>query len=130
MAWVRWRGQSAQLLATIWEQGTSHQRVLANFQGAYSVSWSLREAVTRNFPHVSVDWSAVADALAQGPPQAPPLTATQWDWARVEQQLQDWGHQSWGEPDERERLLSAAAVLASWRARQTPPSSASSSTLI
>lgn len=129
MAWVRWRGQSAQLLATVWEQGTSRQRVLANFQGAYSVSWSLREAVTRNFPDVPIDWSAVADALGQGPPQDPPLTTTQWDWARVEQQLQEWGHQSWGDPQERDRLLAAAVVLASWRARQNPPSHAGPSAI-
>ncbi|NMP25040.1 hypothetical protein [Sulfobacillus harzensis] len=120
MAWVRWRGQSAQLLATVWEDGRSRQRVLANFHGAYSVSWSLREAVARNFPGLPIDWAAVSEALAQGPPAEPPLSPTAWDWARVEHQLQVWAHQSWGDAPERACLQAAAAVLSSWRSRHPP----------
>jgi hypothetical protein len=121
MAWVRWRGKSAQLVATVWEDGRSRQRGLANFHGAYSVAWSLRTAVERNFPDLSIDWTAVSDALAKGPPTEPPLSATAWDWARVEQQLQVWAHQSWGDAPERACLEAAAAVLSSWRSRQPTP---------
>ena len=120
MAWVRWRGKSAQLVATVWEQGRSRQRVLANFHGAYSLSWSLRETVERNFPALAIDWVAVAEALAQGPPEEPPLSTTAWDWARVEHHLQVWAHQPWGHADERASLRAAAAVLSSWRSRHPP----------
>ncbi|PSR32267.1 MAG: hypothetical protein C7B46_14955 [Sulfobacillus benefaciens] len=120
MAWVRWRGKSAQLVATVWEHGRSRQHVLANFHGAYSLSWSLRESVERNFPALSIDWMAVADALAQGPPEALPLSMAAWDWARVEYHLQVWAHQPWGDTHERASLRAAAAVLSSWRSRQPP----------
>ncbi|MCY0898887.1 MAG: hypothetical protein OWU33_08110 [Firmicutes bacterium] len=49
-------------MATVWEDGRSRQRVLAHFHGAYSVAWSLRPAVERHFPDLSIDGTAVSDA--------------------------------------------------------------------
>lgn len=65
-------------------QPCGNRASVANFHGAYSLSWSFREAVDRNFPELSIDWTAVADDLAQGPSEDPPLSTTEWDWARME----------------------------------------------
>ncbi|MHB1952737.1 MAG: hypothetical protein ACYCOU_03225, partial [Sulfobacillus sp.] len=94
--------------ATVWEHGRNRQHVLANFHGAYSLSWShLRDSVERNFPALSIDWMAVADTLAQGPLEELPLSMTAWDWARVEYHLQVWAHQPWGDAHERASLRAA-----------------------
>lgn len=118
MAFVRWRGNCAQLLVTRWENGKSRQLCLANFHGAYTVPWSVRQAVTHDYPALQIDWVAIEAALAQGPPGSRPLTPEEWDWAHCERLLTEWGHGSAGDPAERDQLLGAAAVLQSWRARR------------
>ena len=67
MAFVRWRGNSAQLLATVYDQGRSRQILLANLHGAYATTASVRKTVAEQFPEVVIDWHAVDRALATGP---------------------------------------------------------------
>lgn len=66
MAFVRWRGTCAELLATVYENGRSRQILLTNLPGPY-VSLGTRLQVTREHPDISVDWLAVDRALARGP---------------------------------------------------------------
>ncbi|MGC8474411.1 MAG: hypothetical protein ACP5PW_08425 [Candidatus Dormibacteria bacterium] len=115
MAWVRWRGGCAQLLATVWDHGRSRQVLLVNLQGAYAASTRLRAAVTAQFPTIPVDWAAVDRALAAGPPGTPALTPPQNTWATVAHDLRTWALAT-EVPSERGALDAAAAVLTTWLA--------------
>lgn len=66
MAFVRWRGNCAELLASVWDQGHSHQILLANLSAPYA-SLGVRQQVAREHPGIRVDWLAVEYALARGP---------------------------------------------------------------
>ncbi len=119
MAFVRWRGNSAQLLATRYEHGRSRQILLANLHGAYVTTASLRQTVTERFPEVVIDWHAVDQALALGPTTDTPPSAEQLEWSIVASWLQEWaitGPQ--GYPGERATLQAAAQVLTTWQARR------------
>ena len=80
MAFVRWRGNCAELLATVYENGKSRQIFLANFQQNYA-SDQVRDQVATEHPAIHVDWLAVERALARGPKtkpsSEPPLTLLQ-----------------------------------------------------
>lgn len=121
MAFVRWRGNSATLLATVYEQGKSRQVLLATLGGGYSVPNYVREAVGARFPDVFVDWEKVNEAMAKGPRSAPPLTGVQLSYLEVEQRLRAWANQPITPyPDEARQLLHAAQVLTGCRAREGP----------
>ena len=64
MAFLRWRGTRAQLLATVYEDGRSRQVVLANLGGAYTVHRTIRARVDAAFPHLHVDWAAIGGGAA------------------------------------------------------------------
>ena len=118
MAFVRWRGNSAQLLATVYDQGRSRQILLANLHGAYATTPSVRKAVAEQFPDVVVDWHAVDQALAIGPSTAPASPA-QLEWATVASWLQYWAmDRTQGFSAERAALQAAAQVLTAWQARR------------
>lgn len=57
MAFVRWRGNSAELLTSGYEQGRSQQLRLATVGGAYTVAPEIREGATMRFPTIRVDWA-------------------------------------------------------------------------
>jgi hypothetical protein len=118
MAFVRWRGHCAQLLATQYIPGGSHQICLANLQGGYAASPTTREAIGRQYPDLSIDWGEVDRVLAAGPPTARPLSIPQLTWLEVEQRLQDWAAEPHVLPWERQDLEQAARILTSWRARE------------
>ena len=119
MAWIRWRGSTAQLMTTVWSDGHKRQRYLASLGGAYAVSLAQRAALEARFPEVPFDWAAIDRALTAGPPGSRPPTAEMWDWAHMEHLLRDWAATGPAVyPDERPALLAAAAVLQSWRARR------------
>ena len=118
MAFVRWRGHCAQLLTTVYEQGRSRQILLANLHGAYAVSPSLQEAITAQFPSISVDWARINRALALGPPGTPTPSPQQESWLGVAEALRTWAEQAADWPSDRRDLLAAAAVLTSWHARE------------
>lgn len=117
MAFVRWRGNSAQLLATMYEGGRSRQVILANLRGGYSVANSVRQDVKERYPHIAVDWSKINEALARGPAGEKPLSKKQWEWFEVEQALQQWAAEPNTLASEARTLLDAARVLTSLRAR-------------
>ena len=75
MAFVRWRGNSAELLTTVYDQGRSRQVRLACLGGAYVVAPEIRDRVADHFPGIRVDWEAVDRALAEGPPHEKAQTA-------------------------------------------------------
>lgn len=118
MAFVRWRGNSATLLASVYEGGRSRQVRLANLGAGYGVSDSVRRSVIMNFPDIQVDWNAVNTAMAQGPTHSAPLTEKQMDYLTVENLLCEWASYSSPYPQECTELLRAAAVLQHWRVRQ------------
>ncbi|MDA8385776.1 MAG: hypothetical protein M0Z88_05895 [Actinomycetota bacterium] len=70
MAFVRWRGNCAELLTTVYENGKSRQVFLANFQQNYA-SDQVRDHVAKEHPAIRVDWLAVERALARGPKTKP-----------------------------------------------------------
>ncbi|MDA8217377.1 MAG: hypothetical protein M0Z94_07135, partial [Dehalococcoidales bacterium] len=80
MAFVRWRGNCAELFASVFENGRSRQILLANLTGTYA-SVGVRQQVAREHPDIHVDWLAVERALARGPKAArqpePPLSILQ-----------------------------------------------------
>ena len=117
MAFVRWRGQCAQLLATVYDHGRSRQILLANLQGAYAIAPSLQQEITTRFPTLSIDWTAVNRTLALGPPGTPPPTPRQRTWLEVAEALRTWADQHAVFPSERQDLLAAATVLTQWHAR-------------
>jgi len=120
MAFVRWRGRSSQLIATVYEDGRSKKVTLANLPGFY-VSEGIKQQVAEKFPHIKVDWAAVDQALAQGPPgilkeNTPP---EHLDWAGVEHYLRKWA--ACAEAENRlgdaTSLRTAADVLTRWRVK-------------
>lgn len=117
MAFVRWRGSCAQLLATVYEQGKTRQLVLANLQGGYFVPEATRQYVMDRFPDVSVDWNQVEEALAVGPKRTSPVTAQEWDYVRVEQALRAWARDPQMHRSDAQILQVAAQVLTNCRAR-------------
>ncbi len=123
MAWIRWRGNTAQLLATVWDHGKSRHQYLGSLGAVYTVPEVVQTAITARFPGIPVDWEAVNRALVAGPPHATPLPAPAWDWAAVEWQLREWAQAGPTiYPSEAAALRRAAHVLCEWRAREQPPS--------
>ncbi len=108
MAFVRWRGNCAQLLATITVDGRPRQRLLCNLHGAYRTTPQFRQHITATFPDVSVDWAAVDHSLAQGPPTAIPPSPEQRQWADAAHRLSEWATMS-------RVLMMAADILTRWQ---------------
>lgn len=116
MAWIRWRGASAQLLATVWVDGKNRQRYLGSLGGVYSATTAMRARFEARYPTLHFDGAAIDRALAAGPPNTPSLPAVAWDWAAVEHVLRDWAASPEGTAGERTTLERAANVLREWRA--------------
>ena len=122
MAWIRWRGTNAHLMMTERRQGHTVQRYLASLGGAYAVSASQRASLEARYPEVSMDWAAIDEALAAGPPGAGTLSAPEWDAVHIEHQLRMWAENATDLfPAERAALAQAAHALQSWRARSDGP---------
>ena len=118
MAFIRWRGNSATLLTTVYEQGKSRQVRLARLGTGYEVSLSVRRYVAERYPNIPVDWTAINTAMAHGPMGSPPLTAEGLNFLEVENRLREWAQLPCPFPRERDALSMAAEVLVHWRARQ------------
>ena len=117
MAFVRWRGNCAQLLTTIYEGGKSRQVLLANLHSGYSIGDRIRKDGARRFPNLTVDWRKAEESLAQGPPGTPALTPQQWDYLRAEQALRQWAAGPHIMPCDVGTLKAAAHVLSTMRAQ-------------
>lgn len=108
MAWIRWRGQSAQLMATVWEDGKSRQRYVASLGGDYSVP--------RGGANKSRRGSRPSPSTGR---RFRPPSDEMLDWAAVEERLRAWALTGpEGDSGERRALAEAARVLASWRGRE------------
>lgn len=116
MAFVRWRGNSATLLTTVYDSGKSKQVQLAALGCGYSVSTRVRESVTERFPNIPVDWEAVNKAMANGPPDSPLQSRAQMTYLEVEQRLREWA-QTAPYPSEKHDLVMAAHALSNMRVR-------------
>ena len=122
MAFVRWRGHSAQLLTTVYERGRSRQVLLGRLPEAGGVPLHRRAAIAARWPDLRIDWAAVDRALAAGPPDAPALPPRARTWAETAHDLRTWALTTdW--VSERQALEDAARVLAAWAARTPPPTS-------
>ncbi len=92
MAFVRWRGSCCELLATVYENDRpSRQVVLAKFHDRFVDKWT-KEKVTERFPGIAIDWLAVDQALAQGPPvtRANVIPLGHSDMSAIEHHLRKW----------------------------------------
>ena len=119
MAWIRWRGQSAQLMATVWDGGKTRQRYLASLGGVYTVPEWVQQEITDRFPTIPIDWTAIQATLVTGPPGTAAPSAQMLDWAEVEARLRDWAQTGPEDyPGERQALRAAAQILEAWRARE------------
>ena len=113
MAFVRWRGNCAELLTTVYENGKSRQILLANLPQDYASDW-VREQVAKEHPDIRVDWLAVERALAHGPKAKPtpepPLTLLQAEnlLRTIVQELRGDGLEPW-----QANLLNQAADILS-----------------
>lgn len=117
MAFVRWRGNSASLLTTVYDQGKSRQVLLARLGSGYTVPRSVQRLVAERFPNIAVDWSEVNTAMAHGPVGRPPLTPPAMDFLAVESMLREWAQIPSPFRRENDVLVEAANVLVHWRAR-------------
>ena len=117
MAFIRWRGNCAQLLATVYEGGRCRQLTLTTLRGHYAQP-DEREHVAARFPHLQVDWQAVDAVLAKGPPvKRAQVPSEHLDWAAIEHQLRELAERARPQlPREASKLLQAAEVLTWWRA--------------
>jgi hypothetical protein len=119
MAFVRWRGNHAKLLATLYENGRSKQFTLANLPDFY-VSDFIKMCVAKNFPQIKVDWAAVDRVLALGPPciLKQNIPSEHLDYAAVEHCLREWADDAEKKEliHDATRLFIAAGVLTKWRA--------------
>ncbi len=121
MAFIRWRGNSAELLTTVYDRGHSRQVRLATLGGAFYVEPHVRDAVTERFPDMHIDWDAVEVALTAGPPSERAQTAAgvpndRMEWLEIEHRLDRWAgmiqpRSTW----QADRLRAAAAILHEWR---------------
>jgi hypothetical protein len=124
MAFVRWRGNCAQLLMTEYVQGKSRQVLLANLNSGYYVTTSTKRYVAQCFPQVVVDWAKVDQSMAKGPPQSPVLAQQEWNFAAVENALRGWESTLAAPQREATLLLQVAEILTRWRTLGPPKSAA------
>ncbi len=117
MAFIRWRGSCAQLLATIYSEKGTKQITLANLPN-FNVTEETKRYVEENYPGINVDWVKIVRALANGPPVPLERKAPQehMDMAEVEDHLRIWASQVESTTDAN-RLYLAADVLLNIRAR-------------
>lgn len=116
MAFIRWRGRCAQLLATTYVDGHSKQITLTNLPGFY-IKKSTKQYVAEKFPDILVDWVTLTRSLAEGPPKGlkEKTPAEHLDMAVVEQSLRKWAAEA-KNANQAHRLYDAAGVLTDWRA--------------
>lgn len=117
MAFVRWRGNCAQLLTTITVDGRPRQQLLVNLRGAFATTPRMWAQVAANFPAVRVDWAAVDRALAEGPPTAPPAPPEHLTAFAMAHQLRVWATSDQGTALERQVLDQAAIILIRWHSQ-------------
>jgi len=105
MAFVRWRGNTAQVLASVWKDGKSTQvRVCSLPPGERTVTPGLMAVVARELPDVTIDWTSIQEALDAGPKGR--------EYQEVARQLLAWSADA--HPQHSKALRDAANVLWTW----------------
>ena len=122
MAFVRWRGNSAELLMTVYDKGRSRQVRLACLGSARAARAEDRADVAARFPDAQVDWDAVDRTLAVGSPAAQADRTAHGrpndplEWLHLQRRLHYWAALTERlRPAEAQHLRAAARVLAQWR---------------
>ena len=117
MAFIRWRGRCAQLLATVYKDGRSKQITLAAFP-EFNISDHVRNLVKEKHPTITVDWDKIRRDFAKGPPDhlVEPTPDEHQEMAIVENRLRKWSRDAVERKDAR-ILWDAAIVLVDIRAR-------------
>lgn len=111
MAFVRWRGNTAQILASAWIDGKSKQiRVLSLPPGERTVSKGLKEVVASQLPSVTIDWDEIQTLLDAGPGGG--------EYMRVAVQLFEWSASLDLTREERQKLREASDVLMAFSLRK------------
>jgi len=116
MAFIRWGGRCAQLLATVYADGRSKQITLLSIPG-FHISEADKKIVAKKFPSIEVDWVSIARLLAEGPSDLleKKTPSEHLDMAVVEKHLRKWAEEA-KTAKEAYLLVAAAAVLTEWRA--------------
>ncbi len=117
MAFLRWRGRCAQLLATVYKDGRSKQITLAAFP-EFHISDPVRDMVQQKHPSIHVDWDKIRRDFAKGPPDhlVEPAPDEHQEMAIAEIQLRKWSRDAANGKDA-DILWKAALVLVDIRAR-------------
>lgn len=105
MAFVRWRGNTAQVLASTWEDGRSKQVLICSLPpGERQITASIKAAVERDLPSIAVNWTSIQEALDAGPKGR--------EYQEVARQLLAWSADA--HPQYSKALRDAANVLWTW----------------
>ncbi len=122
MTFVRWRGNSTELLTMVYKKGRSRHVRLACLSPAHTARPEDRANVASRFPDVRVDWDAVDLTLAIGPRAAQADRAAHgWpndrlEWLHLQRRMHYWADLTERvRPAEAQPLRAAATVLAQWR---------------
>lgn len=117
MAFLRWRGRCAQLLATVYKDGHSKQISLATFP-EFHISDQIRDMVEKKHPTIPVDWNKIRRDFAKGPPDhlVEPASDEHQEMALAEIRLRKWSRDVTDRKDAG-ILWDAAIVLLNIRVR-------------
>lgn len=104
MAYIRFRGNTTQLLATVWKDGKNKQIVLFNLGGTVTITKNVQEVVEDRFPDVPIDWEAVQRQLDAGPTEKN-------EYQAIADKLRAWSTQLSLDPADARKLIEASDVL-------------------
>ncbi|MCY0892595.1 MAG: hypothetical protein OWR52_03685 [Acidibacillus sp.] len=104
MAFVRWRGETAQILASVWQDGKSKQvRVCSLPPSQRTITLGLKEIVAKEVPDVAIDWDAIQTELDAGPQGG--------DYMRIAVQLSMWAMELDTPLEDRQKMREVSDML-------------------
>lgn len=117
MAFIRWRGRCAQLLATVYQDGRSKQIRLLTMP-EFHITPHMQELVEQAHPAIRIDWDKIHRDFAKGPPMhlVSPMPEEHQEMAIVENRLRKWSR-AMTEWKDAKILLDAAILLVNHRSR-------------
>lgn len=111
MAFVRWRGETAQILASVWKEGKSKQvRVCSLPPEQRTITPGLKEIVAKEVPDVVIDWDEIQNQLDAGPAGG--------DYMRTAVQLAMWAMDLDLTREERGKMREVSDMLMSYALRR------------
>lgn len=101
MAFIRWRKNSAEILASMWKDGKSTQILVGSLlPGQRDITDGMKDRVSKDLPNLIVDWDRLQADLHAGPHGR--------EYKEVATKLVNWADEM---PADDARLLRAAADL-------------------